>query len=135
MPIQITWYNEEENIQLIKFDGKWELVDYIKMYDESRAITSKITYPYVIIADFTTSTSIPAKLLSAGDKMKEPEGTNLPLITVMVGMGRLYEMMLNLITRVYPTAVNNAKLVSTWEEGLALAHDTLAKANPSGYRD
>ncbi len=128
MPIHINWYNEEQTILLIELDGKWELTDFINMYDVSRAMTKGTTHDYVIMVSFLKSASMPAKLLSVGDKFREPDGTNLPLMTIMIGMGRIYEIMLNLIIRIYPTAVKDARLVDTWEEGLALAASTLAQA-------
>jgi hypothetical protein len=128
MPIHISWYREDRTILLIKFVGKWELTEFIEMYDVTRGMTKGTTHRYITFVDFTESESIPAKLLSAGDKIKEPEGTNLPIITILVGMGRLYEIMLNLIVRIYPNSIKDTRLVNTWEEGLALADETLAKA-------
>jgi hypothetical protein len=131
MSINIKWYNEEQTILLITFSESWEVIDYITMLDESRAMSREVTHPYVSVVDFRKSKSTPARLLSTGDKMSDMDNAHLPVVTILIGLGRLNELMLNIITRIYPRAVKDALLVHSWEEALTVAEQELNKANPS----
>lgn len=128
MPIHVKWHNEEKTIILIEFEGTWDLDDHIKMLSESRSMTNTIEHDFITMVDFTKSATPPSRMLSMGSKMEAVEGTHLPITNIMVGMGRLNELMLGIINRIYPKAVKDFELVSTLEDGLALAHKKLAKA-------
>ncbi len=128
MAISIKWHNPEKTILMITFEGTWELADYSRMLDESRAMTNTIKHDFVTVVDMRASATPPSRLTSMSEKAADVEGTHLPLQNILIGMGRFMELMFNMLNRIYPKSVKNTTAVATYEEALRLAQKHLDEA-------
>lgn len=97
MPIRLEWYDPDETILLEIFDGQWDVNDFNRMLDQSRALLLAKDHIVHIILDFSASTSNPRNLLSgaraAERKMAHNQGVVIfvqssPLIRAFVELSR-----------------------------------------------
>ena len=62
MPITVKWYNEEKTILLEIFEGQWTLVEYRQLIDEAVALLATVDHTVHIIADASTSGTLPGQM-------------------------------------------------------------------------
>lgn len=129
MTINISWYNDDKTILLIQLDGKWDLAEYLNIIEKSQTMGNEVAHDYVTIADFTDNATPPTKILSAGDRMSNVEGVHLPIVTIIAGLGKLNEMLLSILNKLYPNSVTNPLLAHTFDDALNMAYRELTQSD------
>lgn len=128
MPITVNWANDQHNIMLTSFEGKWELDDFYNMVADGAKLLKDIEHPFVTIVDYSTSVTPPRKTLSVGRHVERVHNPHR-LKVIWVKPGYLIEQLYNVLGKIYPGGFGDAVTVDSLDEAFALAQELLQEAN------
>ena len=131
MPISVNWANDQHNVMLTVFDGKWDLADFYGMVAEGRELLKDVNYPFVTIVDYSTSLTPPRKTLSVGRHVERVHNPHR-LKVIWVKPGMLIEQLYNALSKIYPEGFGDSVTVNTLDEAYALANKLLGEAESTG---
>lgn len=119
MPIDVYWYNAEQNILMIKVVGQWTWEDYAVTNKTISAMTSLIKHPYDSIADMTEAPTMP------NGKMMESIGQGINTyppnfrLSLFVRPPNVFKSVLTVLNTTMPTYPKRI-FADTVEEALSI---------------
>lgn len=119
MPVRFEWDNAEKTIIREIFEGKWDLTDLMRMFDESGVEIGKVDHRVDVIMDFRESTKIlPGNLLSSMRSIDRRAPTNMG-ISVVVGASNYIKSLIDVMRRLMPKPLARVRVVETLEQAYA----------------
>lgn len=128
MPINTSWYNEQETIIYIQYQGSWSLEEYHGNIDLTSSMVAEKSHPVVIITDFTKSGAIPPRILSAG-KHSETASPDNVLATYIFGLDRYMEMLAKMFQKMFPKSTKGLTFVGSLSEAVEKANQAFENSN------
>ena len=124
MPITIEWANAERTVLLYCVVGQWTWDDFHAANELGEDLFASVDHPVDLICDFSTSQSIPPRVLSnIGRALRRKRPANLRQI-VAVGVTGLLHNLADVLRTLYPQATANVIDVHTLDHAYRLLSAT-----------
>ena len=124
MPIIVEWANPECTVLLYIVTEHWTWDDFHGANQESHEMLTSVDHPVDLICDFSTSQSIPPRVLSnIGRALRQKRPTNVRQI-VAVGITGLLRNLADVLRTLYPHATANVIDAHTIDHALRLLSAT-----------
>jgi hypothetical protein len=131
MPVSTRWDNDQKNIMLWVFEGRWTWNDYYECRDDVNADIAAMTHTVHIIVDMRTSNTLPNSVITHGHSAVSQPPRNLGL-TVIVGVNPVLRAFYGMFSRLYTSLLVQKRvemhMVRTIEEAYALIDDYQSEA-------
>jgi hypothetical protein len=129
MAIRVEWGNPEQTVLLQIFVGRWDLVGYMIALDEMDQHINSVGHVVNVIADLTSSQSMPLNLTSVARRIEKARGPNHG-VYIVVHAQMYFKTMIGLVEKLAPNIGKWVKYANTVEEAYAL-HTQLYQNNPT----
>jgi hypothetical protein len=127
MPISLSWYDDQQRVFRLKFEGSWDWEELRVVQEEENRLAAAASYNLMAFVDMSQT-----KLFPKGNILVQGRGSvsrlpdNLTLIVVVI-QSRMIEVFAGLVMEMMPSWKNRVQFAKTVEEGQKLVADALAK--------
>ncbi|MEO8607692.1 MAG: hypothetical protein ABI690_07430 [Chloroflexota bacterium] len=124
MPITVEWANAERTVLLYRVTEHWTWDDFHSANQTTHDLLVSIDHPVDLICDFSTSQTIPPRVLSnIGRALRQKRPGNVRQI-VVVGVTGLLRNLADVLRTLYPNATANIIDAHTIEHAFRLLSAT-----------
>jgi hypothetical protein len=124
MPIIVEWANPERTVLLYRVVQQWTWDDFHAANQQSHDLLVSVEHPVDLICDFSTSQTIPPRVLSnIGRALRQKHPTNVRQI-VAVGITGLLRNLSDVLRTLYPHATANVIDAHTIDHAFRLLSTT-----------
>jgi hypothetical protein len=127
MPISLSWYDDQQRVVRLQFEGNWDWEELRLVQEEENKIAASVSYNLIAFVDMSQTKIFPkGNILAQGRSSVGRFPDNLTLIVVVI-QSRMIEVFAGLIIEMMPSWRNRVQFAKTIEEGQKMVADALAK--------
>lgn len=114
MSIDVSWYDEDLHIIIIKYDGKWTITELMNTMPKIYAIIETTSERVDSIIDMRTGSILPANIISSVRLITSKAPSNW-YYGVIIGASLFAENMLKTLHAIYPKIVERYRTADSIE--------------------
>ena len=127
MPISLSWYDDQQRVFRLKFEGNWDWEELRLVQEEENRLAAAVSYNLIAFVDMSQTKLFPkGNILAQGRSSVTRLPDNLSLIVVVI-QSRMIEVFAGLVVEMMPSWKNRVKFAKSVEEGQSLVAEALAK--------
>lgn len=127
MPITSKWFNKDQSILYIKYEGRWTMSDYRHNISLNSNMIRMQSHPVVSIVDFTDGSLIPDKIIDSGQYSEKIGNDNNPA-NILFGTTPYIQVIVEILRKIFPKTTRGLMIVRTREEAIERAYQILQTA-------